>query len=191
MNNYKNTAVMRGAILRSDDPNQVTISTASLDEGIPAEEFESYADMMVQASFSRSVGTQRGGYISKILTNSMQFVKLNDDRNSDCKTKYTKRTYISDPKKYLYRNINQSNKVIMITPDNMDDFKNKYVDLYTPLYCAMEDSICAKCGGDMYYRAGIKNIGLLTNRIGTVLLNSSLKATTLVSPIVLRKAIGH
>lgn len=60
-NNFKNTAVMRGAIFRSDDPKKVKISTASLESGIPADEFENYADMMVFASYSRSVGTQAGG----------------------------------------------------------------------------------------------------------------------------------
>lgn len=105
----------------------------------------------------------------------MQFVRLDDNPESDCKSTRTKRTLIDRPKNYLYRNIKVGSKVVQISPETMDEYKGKSVDMYTPLYCKNEGSLCAKCAGSMYYKVGIKNIGLLTNRIGTTLLNASLK----------------
>ena len=52
-NNFKNVALLRGAIRKSDDPSQITVSTASLEEGIPADEISAYADLIVQASYGR------------------------------------------------------------------------------------------------------------------------------------------
>lgn len=173
-NNFKNTALMRGAIKRSDDPSKIVISTASLEDGIPAEEFPYYADMMVQASGSRAIGTRDGGYKAKILNNSMQFLHLNKDRNSDCGTKHVFKNTIT--KDHLYRNILVGGKKVMITTDNLKEYVGTQQALFSPLYCGGTEGICAKCAGDMYYRIGILNIGLITNRIGTVLLNASLKA---------------
>ena len=52
-NNYKMTAVSRGVVASVSSPDQVNISMASLDEGIPPEERYIYADVLTNASYSR------------------------------------------------------------------------------------------------------------------------------------------
>lgn len=58
-NNYKNSTIMRGAIRHLSD-DKITISTKSLVDGIPQEEFAAYADLITQASYNRAIGTREG-----------------------------------------------------------------------------------------------------------------------------------
>lgn len=175
-NNYKNTTIMRGAIKNLADPSKVKISTSSLEEGIPPEDFANYADLITQASYSRAVGTREGGYEGKKLSAGFQNVVL-DDKDSDCGTHKTLKTKITkDNKKfYNYRYIVEGGKLKLLTPDNINSYVGKTVEMRSPMYC-LGDKYCNKCAGELYYMLGIKNVGILTNRIGTSLLNAALKA---------------
>lgn len=97
-NNFKATALMRGAIRKSDDPSKITVSTASLDEGIPANELPAYADLIVQASYGRSMMTANGGYIAKQLNAAFQGLKLDPDPNSDCRSNIYLSVDVDDPR---------------------------------------------------------------------------------------------
>ena len=48
-----------GAIRHLSD-DKITISTKSLVDGIPQEEFAAYADLITQASYNRAIGTREG-----------------------------------------------------------------------------------------------------------------------------------
>jgi hypothetical protein len=174
-NNFKNTSLLRGAIRKSDDPSQIKISTASLDEGIPINELPIYADLIVQATYGRSMMTAQGGYIAKQLNAAFQSLHLNPDPNSDCKTKLTLTVTIDNPNEYLFRFYVKNGKLVEILPDEADELKDKTVQMRSPLYCGDVDGICSKCAGTLHHRIGITNIGLIAGRIGTTLLNASLK----------------
>jgi hypothetical protein len=175
-NNYKNTSLMRGAIKNLANPDQVHISTSSLMDGIPPEEIQYYADTITQASFSRAVGTREGGYESKKLSAAFQNIVL-DDEGSDCGTAKTINVLLT-PKNatmFMYRYIRVGDKNILLTSDNIKEYHNKIIHARSPLYCTNKQ-YCSKCAGELYYRLGIKNVGIITNRVGTSLLNASLKA---------------
>lgn len=176
-NNFKNTAIMRGALRKSDDPSVIRISTSSLEEGISAKEMPMYADLIVQASYGRSMMTAQGGYIAKQLNAAFQTIYLSEDPESDCGTEHSLTVEVDNPREYLYRFVKtDKNALIEITPETAAEFKGRVVKLRSPLFCGGKDGICSRCAGTMYYRMGVKNIGLLAGRIGTTLMNASLKA---------------
>lgn len=176
MNNFKNVALLRGAIRKSDDPSQITVSTASLEEGIPPEELPAYADLIVQASYGRSMMTAQGGYIAKQLNAAFQGLQLNPDPNSDCRTPLTLRVTVDNPREYLFRFYKEGGKLVEVMPDDLGDLKGKTLQFRSPLYCGDKKGICSKCAGTLHHRMGIVNIGLIAGRIGTTLMNASLKA---------------
>ena len=175
-NNFKNVALLRGAIRKSDDPSKITVSTASLEEGIPAEDMPAYADLIVQASYGRSMMTAQGGYIAKQLNAAFQGLQLDPDPNSDCRTPLTLSVTVDSPREYLFRFYKDGQKLVEVMPDDLDSIKGKTLKFRSPLYCGNKNGICAKCAGTLHHRMGIKNIGLIAGRIGTTLMNASLKA---------------
>jgi hypothetical protein len=175
-NNFKSTALMRGAIRKSDDPSVIKVSTASLEEGIPIDELPYYADLIVQASYGRSMMTAQGGYIAKQLNAAFQSIQLNPNAESDCRTNLTLPVLVDNPREYLFRFYVKDGKLIEVLPDIADNIKGKYLQFRSPLYCADKNGICSKCSGTLHHRIGITNIGLIAGRIGTTLMNASLKA---------------
>ena len=174
-NNYKNTTIMRGIIKDPSDIENFFVSKSSLMDGIPKDEFHNYANLIVAASYSRAVGTRSGGYEAKKLNASFQTVTIGEEE-SDCLTKKTIKVLLTNKSRgqYMYRNIIYRNKLVQLNEENMDKFIGKVVDMRTPLYCT-DKVICSVCAGDLFYRIGIKNVGLLANRVGTKLLNLALK----------------
>jgi hypothetical protein len=176
-NNYKNTSIMRGAIKNLANPDKVHVSKDSLVEGIPANEIEYYADLITQASYQRAVGTREGGYESKKLSAAFQNIVL-DNEETDCGTGKTIKQPLNkgNANMFMYRYVREKNGgLTLLTSDNINQYLNKVVDMRSPLYCTGKQ-YCSKCAGELYYRLGIKNVGIVTNRIGTSLLNASLKA---------------
>lgn len=175
-NAFKNMTYFRGAIRNLADNDAYYVSTHSLLDGIPPEEMDKYADITVQASYGRAVGTRQGGYEYKKIASSLQGVTIGK-KDSDCGTKLYKEMEVTGDTKnmLLYRYIIEGGKLLLITPDNVDKYINKIVKLRTPLYC-QDDIYCNKCCGELYYMLNLENVGLTANRVGTSLLNESLKA---------------
>jgi len=166
-----------GAIKNLADPDNVHISSSSLVDGIPPNELAYYGDLITQASYNRAVGTREGGYESKKLSASFQNVVL-DEEGSDCGTKHTIKQLITSKNAnlFMYRYIRIDNGgLILLTSDNIAGYYDKVVNMRSPMYCTNKQ-YCSKCAGELYYKLKMKNVGILTNRIGTSLLNSSLKA---------------
>ena len=174
-NSYKNTTLMRGCIKSLDDPTKITISTASLEDGIPPEDLHAYGDILGAASYNRAIGTRTGGYETKKLSASLQCVVL-DENKTDCHTKKFLKYIITKDnyKLFLYRYIQKGNQLILLTEDNKTQFFNKVCNIRSPLFCT-NDKICNVCAGELYYKLGIKNVGLVSNTVGSALLNKSLK----------------
>lgn len=175
-NNYKNTSVMRGAIANNSEPGKYTVSLDNLIEGIPKEQYDAYADIAVSASFGRAIQTRDGGYISKQLAAAFQTITLGD-HGSDCGTKKTITIKLTEYniKQFMYRYVQKGTKFVMLDGENLDSFIGRRVQMRSPMFCTSE-KICSKCAGELYFKMGITNVGLLTNRIGTKIMNLALKA---------------
>jgi hypothetical protein len=174
-NNFKNMAVGRGAIRKSDDPSRITVSTASLEDGIPPAEMPAYADLIVQASYGRAVMTAQGGYIAKQLNMAFQGLTLDPDPESDCGTALTLTAEVDSPREYLFRHYREGGSLKEVLPEDLGRLKGKILKFRSPLYCGSKGGICSRCAGSMFYRMGVQNVGLIAGRIGTTLLNASLK----------------
>jgi hypothetical protein len=176
-NNYKNTALMYGSLKRFDNPANIHVSTASLEDGIPKEEFDVFADQIISATYGRSVEVKDAGYLVKQMNYAFQSLRLDPDPKSDCGTSHFYKVFIDDPEKFLYRFVKADNgDLIEITRENLNQFKEKFVLLRSPLYCAFSNRFCSRCAGTLYYRMNILNIGPLTSKMGSKLLNESMKA---------------
>ena len=93
-----------------------------------------------------------------------------DEKGSDCGTKMTFPMLLTDKNKslFLYRYILERGKLVFLDDEVINNYIGKIINLRTPLYCK-NDKYCSKCAGELYYKIGISNVGLLTTRIGTFL----------------------
>jgi hypothetical protein len=170
------TAVSRGMVPESKDPSKVRFIKSSLQEGIQKNEIAAYADIGIAGAFSRGVQTQKGGYIVKQYNAAFAHVEM-DEEGSDCKTKETVPLIIDKNtiKDYFLRYCYFGGKEILLTEDNINTLMGKTVRLRTPLFCTSQ-KLCSKCMGELYYRMGIRNVGFLAAKLGSSILNQSLKS---------------
>lgn len=175
-NNYKMTAVSRGVVASVSNPDEINISMASIDDGIPPEERYIYADVLTNASYSRAILTRNGGYEAKKLAAAFQGIVF-DKKGSDCGTKLTVKLLITESNKKLLtdRYIMENGRTKLIDSSNIDDYVGKIVNLRSPMYCR-NGKYCSKCTGELYHKLGIKNVGLISNVIGTSMTTLALKA---------------
>jgi len=174
-NNYKNVSIMRGALYSADGSKDLTISKDSLVEGISKDNMPSFNDLAIIGSYSKGVETQKGGYIAKQLAGSFQGFFL-DKKGSDChshKTLKVKLDY-NNFKEYYLRYILVDGKYVLLDKNNYKKYDGQIVKLRSPMFC-LSKNICNVCAGELYYYLGILNIGLISNVIGTSILNLSMK----------------
>jgi hypothetical protein len=171
---YKKSSIMGGIV---DDINKggVDVLKSNYMEGISKEDFAKFANLTVDGGYARGVKTQDDGYMTKKYNNAMQTVVL-DEPGSDCGTKETLQVMIYPELKtmFLYRYIVENGKLKLLDDSNIANYVGKTVSLRSPMLC-LGDKICNKCAGELYYKMGIKNIGLLSNTASGNLMNLSMK----------------
>jgi hypothetical protein len=175
-NNYKATAIMRGLIPKSNDFSKFYISQSNLMDGIGKDEIDKYADIMVIASFSRAVGTQDGGYLSKIYNAAFSHISL-DVEGTDCKTPYTITVTITKDNAdsyYLRHAVNKDGTFKLLTDEVMKESIGKTYQIRSPLYCTT-DKICHACAGSLYHKLGFVTVGPMITKVSANLLQKSLK----------------
>ncbi|BDE75639.1 DNA-directed RNA polymerase subunit beta' [Staphylococcus phage vB_SauM-UFV_DC4] len=179
-NNYKLTALIRGANKNFADPSKIRIAKSSLAEGIDPNELYMFGDIMTAGSAGRALGTQEGGYQAKQLMSAFQTTVL-DKKGSDCRTNHFLKLILdkSNASLMMYRyfkdNNARSGQLVLLTPENVDDYMGRVLEFRSPMYCASED-ICSKCAGELPYKLGIENIGLLVNQVAQAIVTSSMKS---------------
>jgi hypothetical protein len=175
-NNYKKTSIM-GGVMENPYTGKLDVLKSNYMEGISKEEFPLFANSTIAGGYARGVETQKAGYETKKINNAVQVVTL-DDKNTDCgTTQYLKTTITEEMKSmFLYRYILVGGKEKMLDESNIDTFIGKEVEMRSPLYCKSEQ-ICNKCAGELYYKIGIKNAGLLASTMSGSLMNLALKKT--------------
>lgn len=186
-NNYKNAVIFRGAVKNFENPNTFSFSADSLVDGISKQDFALFANIATAGTYARAKGTVSGGYLSKQVRSAFQHIML-DEKGSDCGTKKFLKIKIDKSTKdlFLYRYIKKGNDLLLLTPNNINSYMDKEVELRSPLYCKGQ-YICNHCIGELFYSSGIRNVGVLSDRVSSTLLqkalklfhNSSVKTTTI------------
>lgn len=176
-NNFKNMFIMKGAILDTDPSRGFNISTSSYMSGISKEDYVILANSLPNGPYARAKKTEVGGYLEKLFMQAFQHVTL-DKPDSDCGTKkyITVALNKDNIKDYMYSYIIQGDKLIELNSDNMNKYIDKTVKMRFTSMCQSKTGVCNKCVGNLYYKLGIKNIGMSTPKIATNLKNKSMKS---------------
>ena len=162
---YKNFSIMKGA-MKDNATGKYHVSTSMYTDGVTKDDYHLFGDAIVFAAYSRAVGTQKGGYITKQMFAAFQSVVLGP-KGSDCHCKKTLDIILTKDnyKLFTYRYIVEGGKLVQLTNDNIKSYIGKLVHLRSPLYC-QSDQLCNICSGDLYYNLGIENIGLTVTKVG-------------------------
>jgi len=173
-NNYKNIAVVKGCVYNPITDKWDFVESSFM-EGIKKDEIPVVANSIPMGAYPKAIGTQVGGYLSKQFTAAFQGNVL-DTPDSDCHTTGTLEVTITPwlKSQLIYRYIVEGNKLVLLEPDTIDKYINKKVKLRSPMFCT-GDKLCSKCAGSLFYKLGIKNIGLTTSRVASTILNLNLK----------------
>jgi hypothetical protein len=174
-NNYKKTSVFAGA-LENPYTKKLEILKSNYIDGISKDEFHHFANLTIIGGYSRNVETQKGGYETKKINNAVQGVVL-DDAGTDCGTKQFLNVTIPPKMKdmFLHRYILDGGKLTLLDESNIGQFTGKEVSMRSPMLCKSEDKICSKCAGELFYKLGMKNAGLLSTTMSGNLMNMSMK----------------
>ena len=63
----------------------------------------------------------------------------------------------------------------MITPENMNKFAGKVVDIYSPMTCENKYNLCYKCCGQRCKELGVRVIGIQTVKITSQFMQTAMK----------------
>lgn len=120
-------------------------------------------------------GTAESGYAAKRLLSSCQ-TEILDEKGSDCGSKRTIPTLITDSlaSKLTWRYIMENGKPKLLTPDNIQNYEGKVVQLRSPMVC-IGKKICNICAGNFNYMINDRNIGLSASKIGNSITNLNMK----------------
>lgn len=173
-NNFKLLNVMKGSIMDLST-GQYKTSTTHYMGGVKKEESHLFADSMVAGAYARGVGTQIGGYLVKKYMAAFQSVIL-DEKGSACNTVRTMSILLTKDNidLFKFRNIKEGSKVVELTPEIQSKYIGRKVEMYDPMYC-INDKICNRCAGQLYYKLNIQNIGLTASKISSLIMQKSLK----------------
>ena len=173
-NNYKSLNIMKGPMLDTQTGKYI-VSTNNYGDGIAKEEMPIFANSLVNGAYSKGVGTQIGGYMTKKNLASFQSLQL-DEAGTDCgTTEYIDIKIDSFNRKLmLYSYIVENNKLILLDQTNIDKYVGRVVKMRSPM-CCKSDKICNKCAGELFYKLGIKNVGLTITKESSSLLNKFMK----------------
>ena len=129
--------------------------------------------MKIQST--RKCGTQESGYMTKQLLAAFQSEVL-DEPKTDCHTKNTLEITLTNKnsKDFLYRYIVEGGKYVCLTPEVINNYVGKTVQLRSPMMCK-GDKYCNICAGEMNYKLGNLNIGLGCSKISTTLQRLGMK----------------
>lgn len=176
-NNFKTIFVMKGAVLNPDTGKDFNIAMSSFMEGIKKDEFHIMANSLAGGPYSRAKKTEVGGYWEKLLLNAYQHV-ISGPKNSDCGTKRTITVSLNSKNvgDWMYSYIVDGNKLVELTSDNKDKYIGKTVKIRYSSLCESKNYICNKCIGEMFYKLGIQNIGMLTPKAASKIKLISMKA---------------
>ena len=173
-NDYKNMQLAIGAV---ENPITKTYDfmTSNYMQGIKKEDIPAAANSVVNAEYPKALGTATGGYMTKQFYAVFQSLMI-DEPGSDCGAKYGLPIILTKDnlEDYIDQYIIDGKDLVLITPDLSTKYMNHVVQIRSPMYCC-GDKLCNKCAGERYYKIGVNNIGLGSNKLSGSLQNATLK----------------
>lgn len=173
-NNYKAMYISKGPVFNPIDQKWDVVHNC-YSEGVEKQDMQAYGNSLVTGQYSKSLGTPVAGYLFKRMNAAFQAI-VADVPGSDCGTKLTLKFKITNDNKndMVDRYIVDNGKLVLLTTDNIGKYVGKEVNLRSTMYCKGENK-CSKCLGERFYKVGIKNVGLVSTRASTTILNLNMK----------------
>lgn len=175
-NNYKNNAILKGAVMNKITGEFDFISSSFMG-GIEIKDIPAHANSILAAQYPASIATQNAGYMGKKLLALLQMVEVDED-GSDCGTKNLIPIKVTGWNKndLVYRYIDSGDgQLTMLTRENINSYVGKTVMMRSPMSCITQ-KICSKCAGKLFYLLNAKHAGLFATQISHSALNLGLKA---------------
>ena len=175
-NNYKNNAILKGAVMNKIT-NEFDFIGSSFMDGIEIKDIPAHANSILSAQYPASIATADAGYLGKKLLALLQMMEL-DGPDTDCKTKNLIPIKVTNNNKnnLLYTYIdNGSDQLVMLSDENIQSYVGTTVKMRSPMSCTGK-KICSKCAGKLFYLLGIEHAGLFATQISHSDLNLALKA---------------
>lgn len=178
-NNFKNTYVIRGAILNPDPyaKKKYNIVTSNLIDGISAEEYSTMAGAGVQGAYARGRKTRTGGYWEKLMVLAYQHIHL-DPKGSDChSTHYVTVKLTDDNIDYWMYNymVSGDGNYKLLDYESRDKYIGKTVKFRFASMCKSKTGICNICAGELLYIIS-ENIGMSMAQVASTLKNIAMSA---------------
>ena len=158
-----------------DDNPEVDYIPNPLSKGIDYSKIDSYINGSRSGSYSRGAETQLGGVAVKELLRASSNLSIVTE---DCGSTKGINTLITEKNKesFIGFTIIESNKNLLLTKENINQFVDKTVSMRTPAFCREPDTdFCATCCGP---RLSLHTHGISSAiaSMGSVFLNTFMKA---------------
>jgi len=174
-NNYRNNALLRGPVMNKID-NRFDFVSASFMDGTEIKDIPSQFASILAGQYPMSIATKESGYIGKQLIALLQMMEV-DEHGSDCGTKITIPTIVSktNKKDLVYSYIKENGQLKLLTPENIDSYLGKTVQMRSPMTC-INENLCNICAGEIFNKLNIKLAGLYATQLSYSALNLGMKA---------------
>ena len=176
-NNFKNMFIMKGASKDPDPAKGYNIITSNYIDGVSVDEYAKLANTLAEGPYNRSKKTEIGGWWEKLFISAFQNISLLP-AGSDCGTKRYITYKITEKNigDIMYCYIIEGDKLVELTSDNKDKYIGKTVKLRFSSLCEAKEGICSKCAGNLWYRLGFTNVGVMTPQIPSRIKNLNMKS---------------
>lgn len=174
-NNYKNNAILKGAVMNKIT-NEFDFIGSSFMDGIEIKDIPAHANSILSSQYPASIATADAGYLGKKLLALLQMMEV-DEPGSDCHTKNLIPIKITkgNSSNLLYNYIKVGEQEQQITKENVGSMIGKTVMMRSPMSCTGQ-RICSKCASQLFYMLGVEHAGLFATQISHADLNLALKA---------------
>lgn len=165
MENFKSFFIDKG-MNYNYATNKFTMVKSNYLDGISPEDYAITAASMTAPTYSRSKKTASGGYLSKLMTAGYQHLTL-DPPGSDCGTDRFIKVNLTEGNvhDWMYSYIIEGNHLVELTSENKSKYIGKTVKMRFASMCESKTGFCNHCAGNLFYRIGVKNIGVAQSQV--------------------------
>lgn len=174
-NNYRNNNIIKGAV-KNEITGEYDFVDTSFADGIKIKDIPAHANSVLSAQYPASIATAKSGYMGKQLLALLQMMQI-DAEGTDCGTKHLIPVTVtkSNGSNLLYSYFVENGKEKIFNEDDINKYMGKQIWMRSPMTC-LNDKICSKCAGRLFYLLGIVNAGLFSTQLSHSSLNLALKS---------------
>lgn len=174
-NNYKNNSIIKGAV-KNELTGEFDFIATSFMDGIDVHDIPAHANSILASQYPASISTADAGYMGKKLLALLQMMEI-DEPGTDCGTQRLIPITVTNSNKneLLHTFFQVGDQLQELTEENVGNYVGKVIWCRSPMTC-LNDRICSKCAGNLFYQLGVKYAGLFAVQISHAALNLGLKA---------------